>query len=793
MKTLRVVLWMSFCVFGSALCWAEEDHLSCKGSWSGHWQADLSSSNDLCECHFGQQQWMLKSKDRLSIDTVTQACESLCTHSGSASPEGQCQPIAALVYEFDKSRYPLTRESEVSDVLHGVKVPDPYRWLEDDRSSETEDWVKRQQAYTQEYLMRLPARSALKSEIESVWNYAKMSTPILIGSGERERLFYTYNDGLQNQAVLYTRYAHQKHNQAHVVLDPNRLSSEGTLALKSFKVSQDGYLIAYQFAKAGSDWVEIKVRDVRSGLDLGDHLKWVKFSDLAWDKSGEGFYYSRYDEPTTGEQLTGVNEYQKLFYHRIGEAQSQDQLIYARSDHKDWGFSAEVSEEGDLLIISVWRGASEKNQLFYKRLNYPNQPVIPLIDHFNHSYSFLGNQGDQVWLMSDRDAPKGQVITLNLKQPDPSQYKVIIPEREEALTSAQMVGGRLALHYIKDATSRVRFANLWGGDQGELPLDSLGNISSLSGSLKSPVSYFTVTHFTQPPVVFRYDHEAGSVDEIFRPKLAIDVKQFKTEQVFIPSTQGAKVPAFIISSIENPANKPRPTLLYGYGGFNISLMPYFKPDLLPWLKRGGVYVVANLRGGGEYGEAWHIAGMRENKQNVFDDFIHVAEWLVKEGRTRPDLLGIHGGSNGGLLVGACAQQRPDLFAAALPAVGVMDMLRFHKFTIGWAWKPEYGDPDVEADFKILHAYSPVHNLKRGSRAPATLIMTADHDDRVVPAHSFKYAATLQASHGVGGPALIRIDSQAGHGAGTPTSKRIEAAADLWSFLSHHLKLGRLDQ
>lgn len=774
-----------------------------RAQWTGHWRPALISeaesgqdaahdlSESICECVLSPltPQGSSKHYDRVAPQPLTRAqvdaqCTLACRLKTCEVPHPATR---ALV------RYPDTRRGDVVETLHGETLADPYRWLEDDRSEETAAWVQEQVRVTRAYLDKLSSREALRAEIEGVWNYAKMSTPVLRGDPESGQLFYTYNDGLQNQSTLYTRRVDESHDQARKLLDPNQLSKEGTTALKRFVVDRRGHLVAYQYASAGSDWVEIKVRDVRSGHDLKDHLKWIKFSDLSWDRRGEGFYYSRYDAPKEGSKLTGVNEFQKLYYHRLGDDQSQDQLIYARADQPSWGFSGEVSEDGTLLIISVWQGASEKNQLFYKRLDQPNAPVVALIDHFKNSYTFLGNRGEQLWLQTDRDAPRGQVITMRLDQADPSAYRVVVPEQPEALTRAQLVSGRLALHYLKHASSRVRFFNLWGVDQGELPDLGVGTIGSLTGGDQSSVSYLAFASFTQPTAIHRYDHARSELREVFKPQLAISTQDLITEQVFIKSSEGAQIPAFIISKrASKPAQaqlkpQPKPTVLYGYGGFNISLTPYFKPDLLPWLNRGGVYVIANLRGGGEYGEAWHKAGMRGNKQNVFDDFIAVAQWLIDKGRTRADLLGIYGGSNGGLLVGACAQQRPDLFAAAVPAVGVMDMLRFHLFTIGWAWIPEYGDPKEAEDFKVLRAYSPLHNLS-ATRAPATLVMTADHDDRVVPAHSFKYAAQLQATHRGGGPALIRIDTQAGHGAGTPTSKRIESAADLWGFFSHHLKL-----
>ena len=765
----------------------------CEAQWYGHWTQNLGQKGASCECRIEDIVYHVKSEAKLTRENVAGVCSTLCESVAVPTPQGECTIHSMAQHSRQTPSYPLTKKGSVIDELHGQKIADPYRWLEDDLSKETESWVERQNQMTKGYLKQLPKQKQFKEAIEGVWNYAKMSSPILIGNAETGRLFYTYNQGLENQSKLYTRLVKQSHAQAKVVIDPNQLSKDGTAALKLFKPSKNGHYVAYQVAFSGSDWVEVKIRDVRSGKDLNDHLKWIKFSGLAWDKAGQGFYYSRYAEPK-GSELSGVNTHQMLYYHRLGDDQTKDQLVYARADHKDWGFDGDVSEDGRLLIITVWQGASDKNQIFYKRLDQANAPVIPLLTGFDHSYGFLGNQGDQIFLQSDRDAPKGHIISVKLNQHDPSQYQVVVPEQKEALTRAQMVSNRLVLHYLKDATSQVKFHTLYGEAQGELALPP-GTIGRFSGGVESQVSYFSYTSFTTPTMVYRFDHFSHQTQVFFEPKLSIDPQQFKTEQVFVKSKDGTKVPAFLIYAQQSKEpqhaevkNAPKPTVLYGYGGFNISLSPYFKPDLLPWLQQGGMYVVANLRGGGEYGETWHKAGMREQKQNVFDDFIAVAEWLIDSKKTRADLLGIYGGSNGGLLVGACSQQRPDLFAAAVPAVGVLDMLRFHKFTIGWAWIPEYGDPDQIEDFKFLQAYSPLHNLKNGQRAPATLVLTADHDDRVVPAHSFKYISKLQDTHQGGGPTLIRIDQKAGHGAGKPTSKKIESAADLWAFFAHHLKL-----
>ena len=710
---------------------------------------------------------------------------SLLSHPVSADPTPTpTQPPSPATVTAPAPVQPITppetRRAQVIEELHGELIADPYRWLEDDNAPETVAWVKAQQSYTQEHLTALPARETFRSEIEAVWNYAKMSVPVRKKGLE----FYSYNDGLQNQSVLYMRRVGEPHSAAKVVLDPNQASEEGTWALKATALSPEGRYLAYQYAQAGSDWVEIKVRDLMTGQDLADHLKWVKFSGLSWARDGSGFYYSRYDAPKEGEALTGVNYYQKLYFHALHSAQEADELIYGRADQKEWGFDGEVSEDGRFLIISVWQGASEKNQVFYKRLGVPNSPVSPLVEGFDAGYSFLGNQGDTLWFKTDLGAPKGRVISFTLGGP----ISELIPEAEETIAYAQAIGGRFVVGYLKHAASAVKVFTLDGALEREVSLPGIGSAGGMSGEMSSEVGLFSFTGFTSPTSVYEYTFKDGAVREVFKPSLQADLSSLTTRQIFVNSKDGTKVPAFVIHASDLDLKRPHPTLLYAYGGFNISLTPYFKPDLLPWLKRGGVYVVANLRGGGEYGEAWHKAGMGANKQNVFDDFIAVAEQLIKDRITSPELLAIHGGSNGGLLVGATLNQRPELFGAAIPAVGVMDMLRFHKFTIGWAWVPEYGSPDKRDEFKVLRAYSPLHNIKEGVSYPPVMVMTADHDDRVVPAHSFKYAAALQRAQGGKAPILIRIESRAGHGAGTPTSKLIENKADVWAFLAHHLGL-----
>lgn len=769
------------------------------GTWALHWQQRLGDSPSSCRCQLGKTMVNITIPAHLNpvtADTAPRVCQQVCKATSPLEKKAHPQRKTCIIQgqqAHSSWKYPATHKGDLVETLHGVQVADPYRWLEDDQNKTQQTWVKNQSDFTQSFLKNLPHRDELYKQIESVWNYAKMNTPSLKG----EQLFYRYNDGLQNQSVLYTRHIKQTHQQAQVLLDPNTLSKEGVVALKTTALSKDGRYLAYQFAKGGSDWVDIKIRDVANKKDLKDHLKWVKFSGISWLPDGSGFYYSRYDSPKKGEKLTGINYYQKLYFHRLNTDQGQDQLIYARSDEKEWGFDGHVSADGQFLIISVWQGASEKNQILYKRLRDAKghsieSPVIPLIDHFRSSYRFLGHQKDVFWFQTDHQAKRGQIIAIPLQQADPSQYQVLVAEQKETIESAKVMAKRFVVGYLKDASNIMKLYHLNGRFDREIKLPGMGSQGMISGEEKDTNGYFTFTSFTDPKSVYYYDFVTHKVQKFFTPTLSIDSTQFMTKQVFIKSKDGTKIPAFIVHAKHLDLSKPHPTLLYGYGGFNISLTPYFKPDLLVWLQRGGIYVVATLRGGGEYGEAWHQAGMKDKKQNVFDDFISVAEWLIDTKMTRPDRLAIRGGSNGGLLVGACALQRPDLFAAAIPAVGVMDMLRFHKFTIGWAWMPEYGSPDKTEDFKTLYAYSPLHNLKEGTHYPATMTMTADHDDRVVPAHSFKYGARLQATHAGVEPVMIRIDRQAGHGAGTPTSKRIQASSDLWAFLTYTLKASQVD-
>lgn len=669
---------------------------------------------------------------------------------------------------------PSHPDPTVVDIYHGQPVPDPYRWLEDLDSERTRAWIEAQNQLTFDYLQRIPARQRLLERLTQLWNYEKYSQPFKEGG----RYFYFKNDGLQNQSVLYTQESLEA--EARVLLDPNTLSEDGTVALSGIAISRDGRYLAYGLSRSGSDWQEWKVRDIETGEDLPDHLRWIKFSGASWTPDGQGFFYSRYDEPPPGREYESANYFQKLYYHRLGTPQSEDLLIYHRPDQKEWGFAGGVTEDGNYLIISVWRGTDPKNLLFYKDLRDPNSPVVELIREFEAEYSFVGNDGSRFWLLTDLDAPRRRLVAIDLD--NPGQVQEVIPEAEETLQGVSLINNQFVAFYLKDAHTQIKTFALDGTYLGEIPLPGLGSASGFGGKRYDTETFYTFTSFTTPPTIYRYDFTTGRSTLFRQPQVDFDPQAYEVQQVFYPSKDGTRIPMFLVHRRGLARTGDHPTLLYGYGGFGISLTPSFSVGLVAWLEMGGVYAQPNLRGGGEYGEAWHQAGTKLNKQKVFDDFIAAAEWLIAHGYTNPSKLAISGGSNGGLLVGACLTQRPDLFAAALPAVGVFDMLRFHKFTIGWAWISEYGSPEDPEEFKALYAYSPLHNLKPGTAYPATLITTADHDDRVVPAHSFKFAAALQAAQGGSQPILIRIDTKAGHGAGKPTTKLIEETADRWAFL-----------
>lgn len=690
---------------------------------------------------------------------------SACRHTESSPP----------------ATYPHTAKTNVVDVYHGVSVEDPYRWLEDDNSPETEAWVEAQNEVTFDFLESISSRQQIHDRLKGLWNFERFGVPF----SEGDRYFYSRNDGLQNQSVIYT--VDSLDEAPRLLLDPNTLSEDGTVALTGVRPSRDGKLLAYGTARAGSDWQQWTIMDVETGEALSDLIEWVKFSGVSWMKDGSGFFYSRYDAPEAGGELTDANYYHKLYFHRLGTPQTQDQLIYERPDQKEWNFNGAVTDDGQYLVIIASQGTDPRNRVLYKDLLDADGQVTELLMDFDADYTFIGNDGPVFWFRTSREAPRNRVIALDIRDATEASWVEIIPESEHKLESVSLVNDLFIAEYLEDARSVVRFFSLAGKAQGELALPGIGTVSGLGGRRSDGETFYSFRSFTTPSTIYRLDLDSTE-SEIFRqPELEVNSKFYKTTQVFFESKDGTRVPMFLIHRMTLPLHRDNPVILYGYGGFNISLTPSFSVSTLVWLEMGGVYAVPSLRGGGEYGEEWHQAGTKLNKQNVFDDFIAAAEWLIENRYTAPNKLAIAGGSNGGLLVGASMSQRPDLFGAALPAVGVLDMLRFHKFTIGWAWTSDYGSPEDEDEFKALYAYSPYHNLKPDVRYPATLITTGDHDDRVVPAHSFKFAARLQEYQAQDGPpTLIRIETKAGHGAGKPTSKKIEEAADRLAFLAEVL-------
>ncbi|OYW74093.1 MAG: S9 family peptidase [Verrucomicrobia bacterium 12-59-8] len=673
--------------------------------------------------------------------------------------------------------YPQTRQEDVVDTLHGVQITDPYRWLEDDNSEETKAWVKAQNEVTFAYLEKLPRREEIKARLQKLWNYERMGQPFEHGG----RWFFTHNTGLQNQAVLMT--AASLEAEPKVLLDPNAMSKDGTTSLSDYAPSEDGKLIAYGISEAGSDWTTLRVRDIATGRDLDDVVKWVKFSGVSWRKDGSGFYYSRYAEPQPGAALTAKNEFHQLYFHPLGKPQSDDQLIYERKDEPKWGFGGGVTEDGDYLVIQVWLGTEPKNRVFYQKIA-GSGPVVELLNDNDARYDFIDNDGPIFYFHTDLNAPCYKVIAIDIRKPERGNWRIVVPEVPKVLLEGvSTVGGQMFCEYLRDAKTEVKCFDLDGKLIRDIQLPGIGSAGGFGGHHYDTSTFYTFTGFTEPGAIYRMDLKSGESTLWRKPQVDFDGSAFETQQVFYHSKDGTKVPMFIVHKKGLKLDGSNPTLLYGYGGFNINLTPGFSVSRAVWLEMGGVFAMPNLRGGGEYGREWHQAGIKLGKQNVFDDFIAAAEWLIDHKYTTSAKLAIQGGSNGGLLVGACLTQRPELYAAALPAVGVLDMLRFEKFTIGWGWKSDYGSVENKAEFDALLKYSPYHNLKPGTRYPATLVLTSDHDDRVVPAHSFKFAARLQACQAKDAPpVLIRIETSAGHGAGTALNKTIEKTADEWAFL-----------
>jgi len=676
--------------------------------------------------------------------------------------------------------YPQPRKGDQVDDYHGTKVADPYRWLEDTDSPETRAWIEAENKVTDAYISQIPYRDKIHERLTRLWNFERFSVPEKQGG----RYFFEHNSGLQNQSVLLV--ADALNAEPRVLLDPNTLSADGTVALAGTAVTDDGKRMAYGLAASGSDWTEWHIRDIDTGKDLPEVLKWVKFSGASWTKDGKGFFYSRYDEPKKDSMLRDAVYFQKLFYHRAGTPQSDDKLIYDRPDNKELGFGGSVTDDGRYLVIHVWQGTSPKTRLYYKDLSKPDSEVVRLLDEFDAEYQFIDNDGPIFWIRTNLDAPRGRVIAIDTRHPERDQWKTVVPQGPDKLEGASVVHDSFLLSYLKDARSEVRVYDLAGKFLRNVDLPGIGTAGGFGGKRKDNETFYAFTSFTAPTIIYRYDPASGTSSVFRQPKVDFDPSLYETKQVFYDSKDGTRVPMFITYKKGIKLDGQNPTLLYAYGGFDISLTPAFSVANLVFLEMGGIYAQPNLRGGGEYGEEWHEAGTKLKKQNVFDDFIAAAEWLISNKYTSTPKLAIRGGSNGGLLVGACMTQRPDLFGVALPAVGVMDMLRFHKFTIGWAWTSDYGSSDNADEFKALYAYSPLHNLKPGTKYPPTLVLTADHDDRVVPGHSFKFAATLQADQAGTAPVLIRIETKAGHGAGKSVTKTIDETADAWAFMADNL-------
>jgi prolyl oligopeptidase len=676
---------------------------------------------------------------------------------------------------------PPTRTDPVVETLHGAEVADPYRWLEDQDGAEVAAWVAAQNAATRAVLDALPARADLRERLRELWNYARYEPPERAG----DRWFFRKNDGLQNQPVLYVSDDPQQDGK--VLLDPNTLSPDGTVALAALAIDEQGQRVAYATSASGSDWREWRVLDVATGATLPDRLQWSKFGGAAWTHDGVGFFYQRYPAPQPGATFEAINDNAQLCYHRLGAEQAADRVVLERPDEPKWSFGGEVTDDGRLLVIRIGRGSERRNRVAVVDLQQPEWPVAHLPMDFDAAWDFVGNDGDRLFFRTDFEAPRGRVLALDWRAPE--QRAEIVPQQQQPLRSVQLLGGRLLCSYLEDATSRVRVHGLDGAVAGELPLPALGTASGFRGRPRDRTTFFTFTTFTAPPAVWRYDLDGGVCAPFRAPAFGRADADLEARRVFLQSRDGTRLPLFLVHKRGIALDGNSPCYLFGYGGFDAAMTPRFSVPNLVFVERGGIYAQAVLRGGGEYGEAWHRAGMLGQKQNVFDDFVACAEYLLRNGYTSTPRLAVGGGSNGGLLVGAVLTQRPDLFGAAVPEVGVLDMLRYHKFTIGWAWAAEYGTSDDPEQFAWLLRYSPLHNVVPGTRYPATLVMTGDHDDRVLPGHSYKFAAALQAAQAGPAPILLRVETQAGHGAGKPVQKLIDEAADKLAFLDWALGNG----
>ena len=683
------------------------------------------------------------------------------------------------VFAQTKFEYPKPKKVDQIDDYHGTKVADPYRWMEDPDSADSRAWIEAENKVTDAYLATIPERQKIKDRLTKLWNYEKYSAPFKRG----QNYFYTKNDGLQNQSVYYI--AKSINDPGKVFLDPNKLSTDGTVALSGMSFTDDGKLVAIGTATAGSDMTEWKIMEVETGKYLPDMLEKRRQGISSWTKDNKGFFYSAFPKPNASTALRDQNYYQKLYYHKLGTPNEQDVLVYERPDDKEFFVGGGVTEDGDYLLLTVGKGTRPQRMVYYKSLKTADAPILPLIENLDYKYDFIGNDGETFYFETDNGAPLGKIVSVKVSDKEKA-WKDLIPESKETLQGISFINNQFVLNYLKDAYTQIKIYDLNGKFVRDVQLPGIGSAGGFGGERYDTETFYSYSSYNAPPTTYRYDMKTGKSELFRQAKVDFDPSAYEVKQVFYNSKDGTRVPMFIIHKKGLKLDGTNPTLLYGYGGFNISMTPGFSVSRVVWLEMGGVYAVANLRGGAEYGDAWWKAGIKDKKQNVFDDFIAAGEYLVKEKYTSPAKLAIQGGSNGGLLVGAVLNQRPDLFGAALPAVGVMDMLRFQKFTIGWAWTSDYGSSDNKDEFPSVYAYSPLHNIKKGTKYPAVMVTTADHDDRVVPAHSFKYAATLQESNASERPILIRIETKAGHGAGKPTAKQIEEAADTYGFLVKEL-------
>lgn len=710
------------------------------------------------------------------------ACTKPATERLPASaPVSADQSVAG-----ERIDYPAAARGEQADTYHDQIIADPYRWMEDLESPELASWIAAQNRLVEDYVSKAPGRSQIEKRLTELFDFERYGIPQARGG----RYFYTRNDGLQNQAPVYWQQGLD--GEPRLLIDPNALSADGTIALADWQATDDGKLIAYALSDGGSDWRTIRVRNVDTAADLDDTIEWAKFTSIAWLPDASGFYYSRYDAPAPGtDKLKTVNEFQKLFFHRIGTPQSADLLVYERKDQPNWGFSAQVADDASKLVIRVSQGTDERNLLLWQDLTQPEQPVRELVSEFVHAYSYVGTLDDQLFVLTDDGAERYRILAIDLDRPERDAWREVVPQSSATMTQANLVGGRLIVQYLADAQSAVEAWSVEGNKLSTLSLPGIGTASGFGGSAKSSETFFSFQSYTQAPGIYRFAIEDGQISPFRLPSVGFDPDRFETRQVFYAADDGQRIPMFITARRGTIQDGSNPTILYAYGGFNVSVTPTFSPLNIVWMEMGGVYAVANIRGGGEYGRTWHEAAMKTKRPRAFDDFANAAEYLIAERWTNAARLAISGRSNGGLLVAATALRRPELFAAALPAVGVLDMLRFRDFTIGWAWESDYGSVRNADEYAVLRGYSPLHNVRPGVEFPAILITTADRDDRVFPAHSFKFAAQMQHTATSTRPILLRTETRAGHGAGKPTSKIIEENTDIFAFLERALNMDPL--